>query len=80
MIFLIHYNRKLGALVSVATYQDSERLAASQAKMSLEVSLLGSNGASEVVLLEAETEEDLRKTHGRYFKTLEELKVSERKS
>lgn len=74
MIFLIHYNRTSGKLVSIQAYDDRDRSVASKAKMDLEISLLGSDGAVEVVLLEAPTEEDLRQTHSRYFKTLEQLK------
>lgn len=74
MIFLIHYDRASGKLVSIESYDDRDRALASDAKMNLEISLLGSNGSVEVVLLEAPSEEDLKETHSRYFKTLAQLK------
>lgn len=79
MIFLVHYDRKQGKLVSMAAYTDRDRLEASKAKMELEISLLGSTGVNEVVLLEAATEDDLKGSHSRYFKTLEQLKSSDGK-
>jgi hypothetical protein len=54
-------------------FDDCDQRAASLAKLELEISLLGSNGFSEVVLLEAPTEEHLRTTHRRYFESFESL-------
>ena len=78
MIFLIHYDRSVGKLVSIESYEDRDRVLASDAKMKLEISLLGTNGANEVVLFEAESQDDLKRTHSRYFKTLQQLKASDR--
>lgn len=78
MIFLLHYDRPSGELVYIKSYDDKDRDIASRDKLDLEISLLGSNGSAEVVLLEAETQEDLRSTHSRYFETLEQLKSSKR--
>jgi len=75
MIFLIHYDRSQGMLVNMTCFVDKDRAAASQAKLDLEISLLGSNGSCEVVLLEAPSEEHLRTTHRRYFETIESLKA-----
>lgn len=79
MIFLIHYDRAKSALVSMRSFSDEQREAASRAKLDLEISLLGVGSSSEVVLLEAGSEDDLRTTHRRYFETLNGLKSSERK-
>jgi hypothetical protein len=75
MIFLIHYDRSKGMLVSMACFADDDRAGASQAKLDLEISLLGSNGSFEVVLLEASSEDHLRTTHRRYFESIESLKA-----
>jgi hypothetical protein len=79
MIYLIHYNRKASGLIAMRQFEDSDREIASTAKLELEISLLGSDLDSEVVLLEASTEEHLRKTHRRYFETLSGLKTQDRR-
>jgi hypothetical protein len=80
VIYLIHYDRAIGKLVSMRQFSDEERDLASQMKLALEISLLGELPASEVVLLEAPSEEHLRTTHRRYFETLNGLKSQERKA
>lgn len=79
MIFLVHYDRAQGALLSLQEFADCDRAVAATAKLDLEISLLGLNGTNEVVLLQAESMDDLLKTHGRYFNTLEQLKAADRK-
>lgn len=79
MIYLIHYDRSVGTLVSVTAYEDAQREEASTAKLDLEISLLGTSSVMEVVLLEAASEEHLRKTHRRYFETLSGLKAQEKR-
>lgn len=73
MLFLIHYNRPQGSLVSIQEFSENDMAGASKAKMELEISLLGGGFGQEVVLLEADSQEDLRKTHRRYFDTLREM-------
>ncbi len=80
MFFLLHYDRKEGRLVSTRSFLDGEIVAASAAKLDLEISLVGSDGNNEIVLFEAQSEDDLRKTHRRYFSTLEELKENDRRN
>ncbi|TDK24384.1 hypothetical protein E2F46_08870 [Luteimonas aestuarii] len=58
------------------SFGDDDRARASAAKLDLEISLLGKNGSSEVVLLEAPSEEHLRTTHRRYFETFASLKAN----
>lgn len=79
MIFLIQYDRSTGTLVSMTAFEDDQRSSASAAKLDLEISLLGVSSVMEVVLLEAPTEDHLRKTHRRYFETLNGLKGPERR-
>jgi len=74
MIYLIQYDRSIGVLVSIQEFQDKDRSLATNAKLDLEISLLGSPGTHEVVLLEAESEARLRKTHRRYFDSLENMR------
>lgn len=73
MIFLIEYNRPEGQLVTFQRFQDSERLEAQDARLDLELDLNRKGVNHEVVLLEAASEEALRRTHGRYFKTLRQI-------
>jgi hypothetical protein len=76
MIFLLDYDRELGQLVSMTTYADDDRLAAQDTRLRLEVELNRSKTSREVVLLEAASEEALRRTHRRYFEDLAELAES----
>jgi len=73
MLFLIEYDREKGELVSVRQFRDVERSIAESARIEREV-LLNRQGIQRViVLLEASSQQDLHRTHGRYFKTLEAL-------
>lgn len=73
MIFLIEYNRSQGELVRFDMFSDSERRLAEDARLELEIMLNRGSVEHEVVLLEAESEEALRRTHRRYFENLTEL-------
>lgn len=73
MIFLIEYNRSEGCLVNLRTFDDSERRSAEEARLDLELSLNRRGIEHEVVLLEARSEDALRRTHRRYFENLAEL-------
>jgi hypothetical protein len=53
------------------SFPDAERLTAEQSRLDLD--LLNSSGESEIVLLEAESEEKLRRTHRRYFESVSDL-------
>lgn len=74
MLFLLHYNRSAGTLVSVREFPDKDITHASAEKLRLEIDLLGSASGQEVVLLEADSREALQKTHARYFETLDEMR------
>lgn len=73
MIFLIEYDRNRGEIISFESFEDSARQRAEDARLELEIKLNSLGIEREVVLLEAETEEALRRTHRRYFEDLSEL-------
>lgn len=76
MIFLIHYDRTSGRLISLREFSDKDREGASIARLELELELLCSGGGHEVVLLEAPSQEILKNTHRRYFESFETMKAS----
>lgn len=76
MIFLIEYNRPEGRIVTFKRFKDSQRLEAQNARLDLELDLNRQGVDHEVVLLEAESEDALHKTHQRYFKTLRQIAES----
>ena len=73
MIFLIEYDRGEGRLVRIERFSDSDRKRAEDSRLDLELELKLKGIQREVVLLEAATEEAVRRTHRRYFETLAEL-------
>ncbi len=73
MVFLIEYDRPTGTLVQFRKFEDSERQIAQDARLELELRLNRERSQHEVVILEAPSEEDVRHTHGRYFKDVAEL-------
>lgn len=73
MIFLIEYDRTRGEIVTFKTFDESERQTAEDARLEMELELNRLGTEREVVLLEAATEEALRRTHRRYFENLTEL-------
>ena len=76
MIFLIHYNRIAGEIVKLKEFDDSERSIAADARLALELELVGKKDGNEVCLLEARSKEALRLTHRRYFESLRTLTAS----
>jgi len=70
---LIEYDRSRGRLIAVTPFEDASRDAADDARLELELTLSRRGLQREVVLLEASTEDDLRRTHRRYFEGLNEL-------
>lgn len=71
MFFLIEYNRSIGKLVSLRTF--STLRSAEDKRLELEFSLHSSGIEHEVVVLEADSEAAIRKTHRRYFEDLKDL-------
>lgn len=73
MQFLIEYDRDDGKIVSIRHYSDSDRSRAEVDRLKLELELRRLGKEHEVVVLEANSEAALRKTHRRYFEDLAEL-------
>jgi hypothetical protein len=73
MIFLIEYDRNRGEIVTFKAFGDSERQNAEDSRLEMELELNRVGAEREVVILEAATEEALRRTHRRYFENLSEL-------
>jgi hypothetical protein len=71
--FLIEYDRNLGKMVTFRLFDYSEKGLAEHARLELELDLNRRGVEREVVILEAANEDAVRKTHRRYFETLEEL-------
>jgi len=70
MIFLIDYDRRAGEIRLFRAFADEERAKAEEFRLQLEIQ---GRADAEVVLLESENEETVRKTHARYFKSASEL-------
>ena len=70
MIFLIEYNRPKGRMVIFKKFKDSDRIKAERKRLEIELDLNRKKINHEVVLLEAEKESILRRTHRRYFESL----------
>jgi hypothetical protein len=73
MIFLIEYNRSEGRIVTFRDFADSQRREAEDLRLGIELDLNHKGVDHEVVLLEAENEDALRRTHQRYFKDLRQI-------
>ncbi|MFT3897179.1 MAG: hypothetical protein QM719_05720 [Thermomonas sp.] len=73
MLFLLEYDRQAGKLVKLEAFETALRAEVSKARLSLEISLMEQGIRHEVVILEAESESDLRRTHNRYFGDVAEL-------
>lgn len=74
MIFLIKYQRSAGKVQELRQFSHEDRETAEDARLELELASLGNNNLDyEILLLEADTEGALRKTHSRYFKTAQEI-------
>ena len=71
MLFLIEYDRNQGKVVTIREFDDSEK--AENARLELELKLNRLGIGHEVVVLEAASENALRRTHRRYFENLSEL-------
>ena len=73
MLFLIEYDRSRGLIIQKRQYDDASREIAEKERLSLELHLNRQGVEHEVVLLDAPSEEALRRTHGRYFESVAEL-------
>jgi hypothetical protein len=73
MLFLIEYDRSKGEIVTFRGFGEDESRSAEQARLEMELDLNRRGVEREVVLLEAENEQALRRTHRRYFEDLAQL-------
>ena len=73
MLFLIEYDRRKGKIVTLQQYADSDRLVAESDRLNLELDLRNAGEEHEVVLLQAASQEALRRTHARYFDDISDL-------
>jgi hypothetical protein len=73
MLFLIEYDRHRGQIVKLQAFDNSESQNAEDSRLEIELELNRLGIKHEVVLLEASTEEALRRTHRRYFENLDQL-------
>ena len=71
--FLIEDDRSQGRIVTFRGFDDSARQEAEDSRLQLELELNRLGTEREGVLLEAASEEALRRTHRRYFEDLSEL-------
>ena len=80
MIFLIEYNRPQGRIITFSKFKNSDRVRAEKKRFELELNLNRNKVNHEVVLLEASTENLLRRTHRRYFETVDMIAGSRKNS
>lgn len=71
MIFLIEYNRREGKIVTFRNFDASLRQDAEKIRFEIELDLNRRGIKHDVVLLEAQSGEELLRTHRRYFENLE---------
>jgi hypothetical protein len=76
MFFLIEYDRPKGRIVTFTTFKDSKRFGAEKSRLDLELDLNRKGVDHEVVILEAKSEEALRRTHRRYFEDARQIAMS----
>jgi hypothetical protein len=68
--FLLRYDRRRGILESMERFTDSAE--ATSRRFEMELVYLG-QPSIEVVVLSAASEDDLRRTHSRFFRSLQQL-------
>lgn len=73
MIFLIEYNQSEGRIVTIRNFDDSQLRAAEDPRLEIELDLNRNGIDHEVVLMDAASEVDLRRTHRRYFEDLRQI-------
>ena len=80
MIFLVEYDRAAGHLIQFRSFASTQHAEADAVRLQLEIDNIESCTEREVVLLEAENEDQLRLTHRRYFESLYALANTENAS
>jgi hypothetical protein len=67
VIFLIEYDRSRGELTNIDVFDDADRGTAEDERLKRELTLHRKGVKREIVILQAASEDALKKTHGRYF-------------
>jgi hypothetical protein len=67
-VFLIKFDRREGRLVAIEPFPDDRRDEAEDARFRAELDALETGQDLEIVTLEAGSIEELKKTHGSYFR------------
>ena len=73
MIFLIEYDRPKGQIIQFNSFENSKKHEAEQLRRNIELQLNRSAISHEVVLLDAASKKDLRRTHRRYFENKDQI-------
>ncbi len=73
MIFLMHLDQTCGELLSMQAFTEEQRELADETRLRMELEEHAQGIMREVVTLEAPTEAQIRRTHRRYFETIEQL-------
>ncbi len=73
MIFLIEYDPPGGHILTFKKFEVSDRSKAHEERLAIELDLFRRGVQHEVLLLEAECEEDIRLHHQRFFETPEQI-------
>ena len=73
MIFLLQYDREHAILVSIKTFDESERREAMEARLDLELQLRHAGLNHEATILDAADEAAIRRTHARYFESADQI-------
>ena len=73
MLFLIEYDRASGTLSQIQSFSNADFTQANSVRLELELARLASGSDREIVILEADSESQLRRTHRRYFESMESL-------
>lgn len=76
MWFLIDYDRRAGKLATLNQYESGQRSRAEDDRLALEIEHKRQGIEHEVVLIEAESEQALKKTHRRYFESWRAIAAS----
>jgi hypothetical protein len=66
MLYLLHYDRAVSKLLFFKEYQDADRSIALNDWRDLEIRHNLQDGSQEVVLLQAQSRDQLRRTHPKY--------------
>jgi hypothetical protein len=72
-IFLLIYDRDIRKLLLTEEFTQEQRPLAMRARRDAEIAAIREGRKQEIVILEAESLDALKRTHGSYFYTIQEL-------